>query len=83
MNTPFIWNPQKDTFFFKTQSHVFKKLYVQQGINEDELQREMKVRTLLLIKLFQQKIFDSAQVADIIKEYYKDPGSVLTKFGIA
>ena len=82
-NTPFIWNPQKDIFFFKTQSHVFKKLFVQQGINEDQLLQEFKVRTQLLIKLYQQKISDFVQVKEIIKEYYKDPSAVLTKLGIS
>ena len=81
-NTPFIWNPQKDTFFFKTQSHVFKKLFVQQGINEEDLQKEFKLRTELLIKLYQKKIFDFIQVRDAIKEYYKDPSAILARFGI-
>ncbi len=81
-NTPFIWNPQKDTFFFKTQSHVFKKLFVQQGINEGDLQKEFKLRTELLIRLYQKKVFDFIQVRDTIKEYYKDPSAVLARFGI-
>jgi len=81
-NTPFVWRPQKDTFYFKTQSYVFEKLFIHHGVDSNYLQKEFNLRTNLLIRMYQRGIFDHIQFREIIKEYYKSPEAVLRRFGI-
>ena len=82
INRPFIWNPKKDSFVFNSDSHVFKKLVTQHGINEQELLREYNRRARLLIKLYKNQIFDFHEVQRVVNEYYKDPETVLSRFGV-
>jgi len=82
LSTPFIWDAQKDSFFFKTDSYIFRKLYAQQGLSRQGLDREFKLRTKLLVRLYQHKIFNFKEVQDIINEYYKSPETVLRRFRV-
>ncbi len=82
LNTPFMWDPKTDSFFFKTDSYIFKKIYTRQGISREVLEREFKLRTKLLVKLYQHKIFNFKEVQDIINEYYKSPEVVLRRFKV-
>jgi len=81
-NVPFLWDPAKNTFLFKKDSVVFDKLYMEQGITREELQKEFVLRTNLLIKLYQMRITDFKRVRDIINEYYKTPQSILKQFKV-
>ena len=81
-STPFIWDAQKDSFFFKTDSYVFRKLCAQQGLSKEVLEREFQLRTKLLVRLYQHKIFNFKEVQDIINEYYKSPEGVLRRFRV-
>ena len=51
INTPFIWNPKRDIFFFKKQSKVFEKISARYGVSIEELQRELILRARLLYTL--------------------------------
>ncbi|MFH1839726.1 MAG: type II/IV secretion system ATPase subunit [Nanoarchaeota archaeon] len=82
INKIFVWNPQTDSFMFNGNSHVFKKLTIQHGVSEAELNAELDRRSKLLIKLYQNRIFDFHAVQMVINEYYKDPKAVLAKFGV-
>ena len=82
VNTPFKWSPSEDTFFFKKDSKVFEKISVRYGITMDELQNEFANRTKLLYELYKRKMFSFEEVSKIIVEYYRDPKTVLSKFGI-
>jgi flagellar protein FlaI len=82
VNTPFIWQPGTDKFFFKKQSKVFEKISAKRGVPLEKLQKEFSLRTKLLYILYQKKIFGFDEVGKIINDYYKNPGEVLTRFGI-
>ncbi|MEA3378187.1 MAG: type II/IV secretion system ATPase subunit, partial [Nanoarchaeota archaeon] len=81
-NTPFIWDPVDDKFKFKTASKIFEKIMKRSGLNWDQILREFKRRTQLLMVLYKQKVFDFAKVQEIVHEYYKVPDKVLARYGI-
>src|SRR3989338_6483871 len=82
-NTPLARDPSTDRFYFKTDSHVFNRIMMRHGIPKEKLQMEFLLRAKLLYKMYQNKIFEFAEVQKIINEYYKTPDEVLKKFGIA
>jgi len=82
VNTPFKWDPAKDVFYFKKQSHVLEKISQEKGIPMEELQREFLVRSKLLYELYKRSIFGFEEVEKIINDYYKGPEEVLKKFNI-
>jgi flagellar protein FlaI len=81
-NTPFVWEPATDKFFFKTDSKVFEKIMMKYGLAKEELQKEFRVRTKLIFELYKRKIFDFDMVQKVINDYYKNPVVVLKTFGI-
>ncbi len=81
-NTPLVWDPAKDKFYFKTTSKIFEKLVNEYGVSKQKLLNEFRLRSLLLMRMYQLKIFNFKQVQDIITAYYKSPELVLRKFGI-
>ena len=81
-NTPFIWNPSDDSFYFKKNSKIFEKIAKRFGITSSELEEEFRLRVKILYSLYQKKIFDSQEFQDVITQYYKRPEAVLAKFGI-
>lgn len=83
VNTPFKWDPAKDVFYFKKQSHVLEKISQEKGIPMEELQREFLMRSKLLYELYKRSIFGFEEVEKIINDYYKGPEEVLKKFGIS
>ena len=82
INSPFQWDVKNDKLVYAIESHVFKKLVYQQGIPEEKLLSEWKRRTMLLIGMYNQGMFDFHSVQTIINAYYKAPEETLTKFGI-
>lgn len=83
LNTPFVREPAKDVFLFKTSSKVFEKIMKRTGMTWEQLLREFRNRARLLMVMYRKKIFDFAEVQDIIHQYYKTPQEVLKKFGLA
>ncbi len=83
INTPFIWDPNKDLFFFKKQSKVFEKISVRYGIPVEKLMKEFSTRARLLYQLVKMKIFGFEEIEKVINDYYKNPVEVLNKFNIA
>ena len=81
-NTPLIWNPSDDHFYFKKNSKIFDKISKRFGLSTDELQTEFSRRVQLLYKMYEEKIFDFQKVQDIITQYYKKPSEILEKFGV-
>ena len=81
-NTPFIWNPGDDNFYFKKNSKIFEKIAKRFGITSEELGEEFKKRVKLIYNLYQNKVFDYQKFQDVITQYYKKPQEVLTNFGI-
>jgi flagellar protein FlaI len=81
-NTPFVWNPSDDSFYFKKNSKIFEKISKRFGITVEEIDKEFKLRVKLLYALYQRKVFDFQEFQDVITQYYKKPVEVLNKFGI-
>ncbi len=81
-NTPFVWNPADNQFYFKKNSKIFEKITKRYGLNIEEIDLEFRRRVQLIHKLHQNKIFDFNQVQEIINEYIKKPEEILRKFGI-
>jgi flagellar protein FlaI len=81
-NTPFVWDPAEDKFYYKTESKVFEKIMARVGITKEELINEFQKRTKLLYELYKRKIFDYDTVQKIINEYYKDSETVMKRYGL-
>ncbi|MBS3100470.1 type II/IV secretion system ATPase subunit [Candidatus Pacearchaeota archaeon] len=82
-NTPYVWNPQDDRFYFKKDSKVFEKIRRRYGLTEKEIQTEFTRRTKLLYEMYKRKVFGFEELQKIIAEYYKNPEKVLAQFGIS
>ncbi len=82
INTPLIWDPKKDVFYFKKQSRVFEKISARYGIPLEKLQREFSVRARLLFEMSKRKVWGMEEVQKVINDYYKNPVEVLSKFNI-
>lgn len=82
INTPLVWDPKTDHFFFKKQSTVFEKIAIKYGIPIEKLQKEFAIRTKLLYELSKHKVFGFEEMQTIINDYYKNPVEVLARYGI-
>jgi len=82
-NTPFVWNPIDDKFYFKKTSKIFEKIGVRYGIRLEELELEFRRRVKLMYELYRHNILKFQEVQEVIKRYYKKPQEVLQRFGIS
>jgi len=81
-NTPFIWSPADDKFYFKKDSKVFEKIMARYGLTKMEIQKEFELRTKLLYEMYRRRIFGFERVQKEINEYYKNSNAILRKYGI-
>ena len=81
-NTPFVWDPATDKFFFKEDSYIFQKIQTQYGLSVDYLKKEFERRTKLLYEMYKRNISGYKEVHQIINMYYKTPEEVLKRFNI-
>src|SRR3989338_8850528 len=81
-NTPFIWNPADDKFYFKKDSRVFDKIRRRYGLTDEEVQTEFILRTKLIYEMYKRKIFDFNEIQMIVNEYYKNPEAIIQKFNL-
>lgn len=81
-NTPFVWNPGDDKFYFKKSSRVFEKIAKRYGIRVEELDAEFRRRVQVIYQLYKRRIFKFEEIQDIINRYYKRPEEVLRELGI-
>ncbi len=81
-NTPFVWNPTDDQFYFKKNSKILGKIAQRYGIKREELDGEFRKRVALIFNMFQKKVFGYREVQEIITRYYKKPEEVLREFGV-
>jgi len=81
-NTPFMWNPADDKFYFKKDSRVFEKISIRYGIPVSDLYKELDRRIKLINELVNRKVFGFEEFEKEINEYYKSPENVLRRYGI-
>ncbi len=82
INTPLMWDPNKDIFYSKKQSKVLERISAKHGIPLEKLEKEFITRTKLLYELYKQKVFGFEDIQKIINNYYKNPVEVLNKYNI-
>lgn len=81
-NTPFVWNPMDDKFYFKKTSKIFEKIARRYGLRLEEIELEFRKRVQLMYQLYKKKKFKFNEVQEIIHKYYKKPNEVLKEFGV-
>jgi len=81
-NTPFIWNPADDRFYFKKESKVFEKIGKRVGLRKEEIEREFELRARLLFEMYRRGVFGFERVQREINEYYKSPKKILERYGL-
>ncbi len=81
-NTPFVWNPADNQFYFKKSSRILEKISQRYGLSIQELNLEFQRRVKIIFELYKKKISGFKEVQEIIDEYYKNPKAVLNKLGI-
>jgi len=81
-NTPFIWSPSEDRFYFKKDSNIFDKITKRYGMNRAELDLEFRKRVQIIYKMFEKKILGFHEVQEIVNEYHKNPGAVIKRLGV-
>jgi flagellar protein FlaI len=75
----FSWDPKLDNFIFTGQSALLDKNAKRLGLAQADLQKELKVRKIILEWMVQQGIRKHTEVANVIREYYSDPNRVFQK----
>ena len=81
-NSPFVWNPKDNNFYFKQNSKIFEKIARRSGLKIETLEMEFRKRSHLMYRFFQKKVFDFKMIQNLINEYYKNPDKVLREFGV-
>jgi len=81
-NTPFIWNPAEDKFYFKKDSKVLQKIALRYGLSDEEISKEFEMRTKLIYEWYKKKVFNFETVQKEVNEYYKNPKEILGKYGL-
>ncbi len=81
-NTPFVWNPSDNQFYFKKNSKIFEKIARRYGVKIADIELEFRKRVQLIHKMYQKKIFKFKEVQEIITHYYKKPAEILKKFEV-
>jgi len=81
-NASFEWNPATDEVEFKGKSVILERIQERLGIEMGAILEELDLRTKLLKKMHENRIFGFKEVGTIINAYYKDRDALLQKFGI-
>jgi type IV secretory pathway ATPase VirB11/archaellum biosynthesis ATPase/intein/homing endonuclease len=81
-NTPFMWDPAKDKFYFKKDSRVFEKIEKKFGVSVAELGIDFDKRVKLIYELYKRQFNDFEALQKLINEFYKNPQMVYSRFGI-
>ncbi len=81
-NTPFVWNPADDRFYFKKTSKIFEKISKRYGLKLEDLEVEFRRRVKLIFELYRKNIIGFEEVKEIIRRYYKKPEEILQRFGV-
>ncbi len=81
-NTPFMWSPADDDFYFKRNSKILEKISTRYGLKIEELDFEFRKRVQLIYGMYHKGVFKFEDVQEVINRYYKKPEEVLKEFWI-
>ena len=57
-NTPFLWNPSDDSFYFKKNSKIFEKIAKREGLKIENIELEFRKRAQLITDYIRKKFLD-------------------------
>ncbi len=77
INRPFVWNPSTDYFDYSSESHVFKKVASERGIDVQQMNVEFEMKRRFLSGLYNKAIFSFHEVQEMINKYYRNPEEAL------
>lgn len=72
----FRWNPKGDRFRKVHLSYVLERNMEKFSLTEEEIERELKQRKVVLEWMVENKIRHYIEVSKVIREYYRDPERV-------
>jgi len=75
----FKWNAKEDSFAYADHSSILEKNWKKQGLEEDDVRREILRRKAVLEWMAKSGIRRYTDVANIIRGYYADPERIYRK----
>jgi len=72
-NETFRWDARNDTFVYSGRSHILERNIKKMGLQEDQVQEELRRRRTVLEWMAKNNIRRHNDVSNIIREYYLDP----------
>jgi len=75
-NEAFRWDAKNDTFEYSGRSHILERNMKKIGLQEDQVQEELRRRKKVLEWMAKNNIRRHGDVSTIIREYYIDPERV-------
>ncbi|MCL5804698.1 MAG: type II/IV secretion system ATPase subunit [Candidatus Thermoplasmatota archaeon] len=77
LNNIFKWNPQNDQFQYSGFSYVMNRIAERTGRSEQDLEKEVKLREVIINKMIQKKYITYKDVTRMIIKFYKDRENLL------
>jgi len=78
-NEVYRWDSKHDTFSYSGHSHILERNMKTLGLEEEEIQKELHRRKVVLEWMARNNIRKYTDVATVIREYYLDPTRVYKK----
>jgi len=82
LNNIFKWNSQNDTFQYSGFSYVMNRIAERTGKSEMELEKEAKIREVIINRMIQKKYITYRDVNRMINKFYKDRPNLLKELNI-
>ena len=82
LNNIFKWNSQNDTFQYSGFSYVMNRIAERTGKSEVELEKEAKIREVIINRMIQKKYITYRDVNRMINKFYKDRPNLLKELNI-
>jgi flagellar protein FlaI len=80
VNTMYKWNARSDSFDEMNQSIRFtEELKMHTGMNEKDVEEDLKEKEKVLDYMMKKKIFDVNKVGEMVNEYYLRKDELLKK----
>ncbi|MEE9323105.1 MAG: type II/IV secretion system ATPase subunit [Candidatus Aenigmarchaeota archaeon] len=74
----FRWKPVEDKFKTNENSQLLEHLAMSLGLTEASLKEELRVRKSILEWMFDKRMFDYREIANIVNGYYSNPERIVT-----
>jgi len=78
-NEAFRWNPADDQLSHTGKSEMIEKIKARRGISQEDVDRELTRRRVVLEWMLKEKIRRYREVALVIRDYYNDPSGTFDK----